>query len=511
MDTPKSAEPLSLLQDPHEVIAALPADDAVAAVAKITEALEALNANDALRLEERYDDIYLLDAATVERTHLLLREYLNTSRHAKQREDELWRGAYHCWRALATAYMSCVQQYAADPAATAGFGKLAQVAVARAIRALRRELQWLRIRYATPVPAIWSGLAQLYTYIEPEGIEAEMLIYPGETTTIQREFLKALVQSAVSCENLQPPGQDLATFIVSRYAPAFVLSKKQQAGCTHWFDLKHPQAPALLSRAPAPDADLRYFGPGAAAASLAQALQTIDETGHVPPELGFKYEINVPFLMPVLTQIHRDWSGDTHERAHERVKTNARITVVPGFEHIVNMLEQSVDDPFDFTEKAEAESWVANDISAAGFGAVLPAITGDWVSVGSVAGIESDVAGEWAVAIVRRARRLEDGQLQIGMEVLSRHAQVVRMMREDDSGNDHPITQRMPIDTALLLTPDAAHQQAVELLVTDAALYCSGNVHMLLGEAVLILQFKAVLENNTACARIGFTVMGIAA
>jgi hypothetical protein len=511
MDTPTPAGSLSLLRDPHVVIAALPVDNAVAAVAQITEALAALNSSETLRLEERYDDIYLLDAAAVEHTHLLLREYLNTSRHVKQREDELWRSAYQCWRALAAAYAMCVQQYAADPAATAGFGKLAQVAVARAIRARRRQLQWLRIRYAAPEAEIWTGLAQLYTYIEPHDIDADMLIYPGETTTIKREFLKALVQSALSCESLLPPEQDLVTFIVSRYAPAFVLSKKSLPGCTHWFDLKHPQLPARVSSTPAPDADLRYFGPGSAADSLAQALRAIETTGHVPADMGFRYEIDLPILTSVLVQMNRDWSGQTHERAHEREKTNARITVVPGFEHMLNVLEQTVADPFDFTEKAEVESWVVNDISAAGFGAVLPAITGDWVSVGSVAGIEGNVAGEWMAAMVRRAWRREDGQLQIGMQVLSRNAQAVRMMREDAGSDEDRVIQRMPIDSAILLTPHAARQPAVELLVADASLYDAGIVHMLLGDIALLLQFREVLEKNGTCARVGFGVLGIAA
>jgi hypothetical protein len=142
---------------------------------------------------------------------------------------------------------------------------------------------------------------------------------------------------------------------------------------------------------------------------------------------------------------------------------------------------------------------------------VLPAISGDWVRVGSVAGIESDVAGEWSVAMVRRARRLDDGQLQIGMQVLSRNVQPVRVMREDASDKDNRVTQRMPIDTAILLTPEAARQPSVELLVTDTAWYESGNVHMLLGDVALILQFRSVLEKNSACARLEFAVMGMAA
>ena len=83
LGTRNATDVMALLRDTHQVIASLPADDAVAAVTQIAEALDAINHADSLTLEERYDDIYLLDAATVERTRLLLREYLTTSRDRK--------------------------------------------------------------------------------------------------------------------------------------------------------------------------------------------------------------------------------------------------------------------------------------------------------------------------------------------------------------------------------------------------------------------------------------------
>ena len=509
MGTQETADPMSLLKDTHRVIAALPADDAVAAVAQITEALSAINNSDSLTLEERYDDIYLLDAATVERTRSLLREYLQTSRQMKQRENELWNGAYNCWKELAAAYVICVQRYAADSAAAAGFHKPARVAVARAMRALRRQLHWRRIRYSAPVPSIWMGLANLFAYIESEDIEEEMLIYPGETTTIKREFLKVLVQSSLSSDNLQPPGQDLATFIVSRYSQHFVLSKTPDHGCTHWFDLKDPQPPALLKREPRSGADLRYFGAGAAVDALGEALQVIDESGKVPPDLGFTYPIDLSFLTPVLAQIYQDWSGKPLSRQHEREKSSARITVVPGFKEILDALENMAADPLDFTAKANVESWVANDISAGGFGAVIPSTSGDWVTVGSIAGIESEVVGEWAVGIVRRVQRLDDGQQRIGMQVLSRNALGVRVMREDASPVNMRLTQRMPLDDAILLTQDASAQMDVEALVKDEGRYDEGNVHMLAGRSVLLLQIQEVVEKYASCVRVRFTVLGV--
>jgi hypothetical protein len=511
LGTRKAADGMALLRDTHEVIAELPADDAVAAVARITGALDAINGAASLTLEERYDDIYLLDAATVERTHLLLREYLTTSRQMKQREALLWESAYNCWDALATAYVICVQHYAADSQAAAGFRRPARVAAARAIRALRRQLQWLRIRYQPAVPAIWMGLANLFAYIEDDDVDEEMSIYPGETSSIKREFLKALVQSALSSDNLQPPGQDLATFIVSRYAHDFVLSRTPAPGCTHWFDLKHPQPPALLSRAPAPDADLRYFGVGLAVKAVTQALEYIQENGLVAPELGFKTPIELAFLTPVLTQIYNDWSGNTPERRHERQHTNARLSIVPGYPAIRDTLMQAEDDPFDFTARPEVESWVANDISEGGFGAMLPSVSGDWVSVGGIAGVEGKAPGEWHVGVVRRITRADDGQQRVGMQILSRHASVVRMMREEPNASELRVTQRMPLEAAILLTPNPADCEEVELLVKDETPYEVGNVHMLAGDQVILLRHKELREKISGCARVCLTVLGLEA
>ena len=390
---------------------------------------------------------------------------LTTSRQMKQREEQLWNGAYNCWDALATAYVICVQRYAVDSSAAAGFRRPARVAAARAIRALRRQLQWLRIRYQPAVPAIWMGLANIYAYIENDDIEEQMSIYPGETTTIKREFLKALVQSSLSSDNLQPPGQDLATFIVSRYSPNFVLSRAPAPGCTHWFDLKNPQPPALMSRSPAPDSDLRYFGVGLAVGAVTQALQFMQENSLVSPDLGFKYPIEMAFLTPVLTQIHNDWSGKTVERQHEREQSNKRLSIVPGFPALLDVLTQAEQDPFDFTVRPEVESWIANDVSEGGFGALLPQASEDWVSVGGVAGVEGNVPGEWHAGVVRRLTRTEDGQQRVGMQILSRQVSVVRMMREEPNASDLRITQRMPIALAILLTPDPRNREEIEVLV----------------------------------------------
>jgi hypothetical protein len=78
-----------------------------------------------------------------------------------------------------------------------------------------------------------------------------------------------------------------------------------------------------------------------------------------------------------------------------------------------------------------------------------------------------------------------------------------------DATSSVRITQRMPIDHAILLTSDAVHQKEIELLVSDAAIYGVGNVHVHAGDSVLLVKLHDVLEVTSDCTRIRFTVLSI--
>jgi len=491
----------------RDVIAALPQGNAVAAVNFITEALEALKSADGLALEQRFDEIQQLDLAALPHTHLLLREYLHTSRQKKLREGELWGAAYGYWAELAAAYVRCIQRYAADPRGAIGFRLKVPVALARALRALRRQLQWTRIRYAASGNELWSGLASLYAFAESGNVDEAVLIYVDETTTVRLEFLKALMQSAVSCEVLQPPGQDLASRVVSRFASHFVLSNKADAGCTHWFDLKHPQVPLRTTRAPQPDADLRYFGAGHAVAALRETIAHIDATRELPSELMLEDKADPTFVKSILEHVYQDWSGKTQSRQHERHQINARITVVPGFKEIMRTLEFAVSDSLDFTDQPSVESWVVNDVSEGGYGALIPAVAGDWVEVGSLVGVDSDTPRRWRVGLVRRVLRVAGNQQRVGVQLLGTTASLVRIRREDQRHADMGISQKVPLDFAILLTDAAGQQPEVEVLVRPGTFTTMDKVYMDDGKQQVVLQPKAVAERNAACERVVFAVV----
>jgi hypothetical protein len=82
------------------------------------------------------------------------------------------------------------------------------------------------------------------------------------------------------------------------------------------------------------------------------------------------------------------------------------------------------------------------------------------------------------------------------------------VMREASSAGTS-LTQRIPVDRGILLTADAVHQQQIELLVSDEALYGENTLHVVTGDAALLVKRHEVREVTADCARVSLTVLGI--
>ena len=51
--------------------------------------------------------------------------------------------------------------------------------------------------------------------------------------------------------------------------------------------------------------------------------------------------------------------------------------------------------------------------------------------------------------------------------------------------------------------------EEIEVLVYDETLYEAGNMHMLVGDEVLLLRYKELREKIVGCARICMTMLGL--
>jgi hypothetical protein len=124
------------------------------------------------------------------------------------------------------------------------------------------------------------------------------------------------------------------------------------------------------------------------------------------------------------------------------------------------------DESLDIQVKHASESWIVENISAGGFGAIVPPVKGDWLEVGSVLGVMSETAKYWGAGIVRRLTCDEFQQRRVGIQLISKAVIPVRL---SPGGNVSSINASRDGDGAVLLstTPDG-HGDVALLLKTGS-------------------------------------------
>lgn len=426
----KSEHPLADVRKVHELIAKLPANDSAQALGEIAGWLELMSKADDLGIEPRLKNLDLLDAAARHHERRLMQEYLATPRQKKSHEQRLWMGAHGFWRELGEGYLKCLRQHE-QGAKVAGLGKGAvPLFVGRAMRALKHQVQWVLLRYEAVEPRIWRDMARLYQFAESQKFAAEPVpVFPGAdaSSTVRQEYLKALMLAASSPDSLQPAGQDLAARLVAHFSGLFVLDDKPSAGCTHWMDLEAPNRPVRLLRDVPNHSSVRYLGAGAGLRELEQLRAHIAYTRSLPEGLDLDGKHDDDAVLALVRHLEQDWAGKTQARGHERRRVATRVTVVPGLEEIIEVLEFANNDSLDFTHRQSAESWIVEDMSEGGYGAVIPAVAGDWVEVGSLIGMEGESFREWRIGLIRRVIRNAQHQQRVGVQLLTQHGALVAL------------------------------------------------------------------------------------
>jgi hypothetical protein len=88
------------------------------------------------------------------------------------------------------------------------------------------------------------------------------------------------------------------------------------------------------------------------------------------------------------------------------------LTVANGLKGVIDMLGNGA--------ASAAETWVIENVSAGGFGAMVPQIKGDWLRVGALVAIQPEGGNNWVVGMVRRVSKTPDQRARVGIQTLSR-------------------------------------------------------------------------------------------
>lgn len=493
----KVDHPLADARQARDLVSTLQPGDPATALRQITEWLESLNQTAGVKIRQRIETVDLLDGAANGPQKTLSQVYLSTPRQQKYHENRLWTAAYGYWKELGDAYNVCIWEYESGFSGTAAIRRSLPVIVARALRALTLQLKWGLLRYGPVERRIWSEIARLYRLAEQAGMaDSAIAIYPGEheLTTPQREFLKAVVLAASSPDGLLPMRLDIAERAVAHFAGAFRLSTRPE-GCTHCFDLAHSQPPVRLLNGPNPSETLRFFAAGEGLAELGRLTARISQSGVIPAEVNLGGSHDKEVVTGVLSHLAQTWSNRPPMRGAERRQTAGQITVVPGLNEMLGMLEPRPDDDLDFTCQASAEKWIVDNVSDYSYGAIIPARKGSWIRIGTLIGVKNETSEYWTIGLIRRITCDQYQQRRVGIQLLARTAIPIKIARIPETTSLN-FADHEPQQAAVLLTGPPDHQEEIGVVLRNGALNGCDGLEMAVREKSYLLRPTRIIEGG---------------
>jgi len=414
--------PMSNPKEARRILDALPAED-LKALEELAHWLESVSVLEGFKPPERAALLCAIDDAAQPRLRKVAREYAGAARPSRYQENRMWTQLHEYWRQAGLAFGRALD--AAGQAPKALEPKSLALAVTRALRAAAQQIKWQHMRYGPVDPSAWGILNKVYAFSEGRGFaDGKLALYPtaGSETSPRQEFLKALLFSASSPDSLLAPEVELAERVIAELAPSFLLANAPAPGLLYWTDLARAMAPLRIVKPPEASAGLRCFGPGNALVSLQSMIQRIEGTREVPPSLGTPQDPEA--ALDVLRHLATLWSPEPPERKSARHSVKSRLAIAHGLAGALQAVTEA-GASLDFDQRS-TESWVVENVSAGGFGAIVPQVKTDWLRVGVLLAMQPDGGNNWVVGAIRRVNRTSAQEARVGIETLSRAPKAVK-------------------------------------------------------------------------------------
>jgi hypothetical protein len=413
----KPDHPLADPKEAKRLLDALPANDLVKALDELMHWVESVAATEGFRPEARVQLLFALDDAAQSRVRKLSAEYFAAARPSRFQENRLWTALHGYWKQAGLAFARAVDLFVQNAKGADAAKAQLPLLLARTLRAYAQQVKWMQLRYGPVDPASWGVFNSVYAFAELRQLAQSRVTLHGGASTPQLEFLRGALFSASAPDELLPKEVDLAERLIVEYAPRFVLGNAPAAALTHWIDLARPQPPARMARAPQASPALRYLGAGAALEEVHALAESLMVGRPVPSELKLGADCDAHLVLEVARHLHQGWSPQAPERKAPRHAVKSRLSVTYGYEGVVGVLGGG--DSLNF-DTSGTESWIVENVSAGGFGAVVPQLKGDWLRVGALLALQPEGGHNWVLGVVRRVNKTASQQARVGIETLSK-------------------------------------------------------------------------------------------
>lgn len=458
--------PLADDRNAQKIIGAFPANDPWQMLEDVNYWVDSVNKTAAFKLERRFELLDDLDVATRAAQKSLLNSYHDLKEGDKIQERRIWKTASDFWRVIADGYVLCLTQARDAKTLDHAAFRLLPIMAARALRALRHQMKWVLFRYGMVRSETWPEAARALAIAEwAGGADQQVDLYPvARPCSVNHEFLRLMMLWASSPSGLSPPEQEIAERMIAHLTPKFRYAVKQWDGCDYCFDLDAARPPLRMMQSAPVTAGMRFFDATDAGRAAQAMLTLIQSTGNVPEGLDLGVDANAASVAKVLRHLLFNWAKQMPPRASERRRTAMSLHVVHGYLNVQGAVAPELSDGLDFSEALSYDTWVAEDVSVGGYGAIVPAGKGEWLKVGALVGVRSETESAWSMGIVRRVKSDEHRQYHAGIQLISKTALLVylRTLGSVERGGKR--------QSAILLSARASPNGSLHIITRSALL-----------------------------------------
>jgi hypothetical protein len=463
----KSAHPLLDAKETKRVVAEIVSRDPLDAVEEASNWLESLADAEGFKLALRLERIMQLDEAAVAAARRSGRDFLSLARANRTLESKLWQINRGYWQQLVTAYANCLIRYRQSEKDADAIKSQLPLLYTRLMSGLAALLKWDQFRYGPLAPDFWMTLGGVYlAAVESKLAQKPVALYSGVAeTTVEAEYLKTLVFHASSMDNLTPLEIEVAERFVAYFLPFFSLIREVRPENVYWVDAVKPLPPTRLAKLPEVTATLRFFNGTRAVDAVHKTMEQIRADGRVPPGIHLGANYDVVAVMPVLEHLAMCWAPKPPMRSHSRHRVKSPLTVVHG----LNDIHRSLSGRGSGGGTANgAETWLVDDVSQGGMGALVPNAGTDWIRIGVLIGLQPDGGDNWLLGVVRRYQRGGAGDGAVGIETLSKTPRAV--MADAGGLQTEGILLDIPVVgeyARMVIRPEALEEKVALLFTLD--------------------------------------------
>jgi hypothetical protein len=486
----KPDHPMADLKEARKIIDAIPGGDPLKALEDLDHWLDSVRGWQGFTHEHRAQLTLMIDDAAQGHLRKVQRDYLSSPRLSKFQENRLWAAIRETYRRAALAFATCVDVFVTAQKGWEELKPIQGLLTVRAIRAAAGQMKWQYVRYGLQDNALWGMVAKIYAFADyRKYATAKVRPYPGipEDTTAEQEFLKAVMLAVASPDSLLPEEVELADRLIAHWVGAFKVDAKQQPGAVYWIDLAASQPPVRLARSPDAVPTLRFVAAGDALNRIRQLAQTVKQTNAIPSTVNLGGTYEPPRVLEVLDHLGLCWSAHPPERKAPRHRVKSRVTITYGFDGVLSALDPGGEALFD---PDRIESWIVENVSSGGFGALVPQLRGDWLKIGSLLGLQPEGGSNWLVGVVRRFQRDATQTGAVGIQTVGRTAQSaqVRVVTAQ-------IGPSRDTETAILLGPVDSTGET-QLLLRSSVLLSGQNLQLEQGGRTYLLLPTGQMERG---------------